>query len=100
MDAAFGARPSSRRDSPRIETRSTAPPEADPLKAMRAASHPGRASTVGEIGALPDFDNVTVGIANVAAYLSVLGERLRDELGPPIFPQLVVGVNVCNPDIH
>jgi hypothetical protein len=46
----------------------------------------GRALTVGEIGALSDFDNVTVRIADVAAYLAVLGNRLRDELGSSTFP--------------
>src|SRR5260221_398338 len=36
--------------------------------------------TVRDVGALSDFDNVTVRIADVAAYLAVLGDRLRDEL--------------------
>ena len=42
--------------------------------------------TVCEIGALSDFDNVAVRIADVAAYLAVLGYRLRDELGSSTFP--------------
>ena len=36
--------------------------------------------------ALPNFYNVAVGIANVAARLAVLGHRLRDELGSSTFP--------------
>src|SRR5580704_12242971 len=47
-----------------------------------AASRPGQALTVREVGALSDFDDVTVRIADVAAYLAVLGNRLGDELGP------------------
>jgi hypothetical protein len=50
------------------------------------ASHPGRPLTVGEIGALSDFDNVTVRIADVAADLAVLGDRLCDELRSSTFP--------------
>jgi len=50
------------------------------------ASHPRRALTVGEIGALSDFDNVTVRIADVAADLAVLGDRLGDELRASTFP--------------
>ena len=46
----------------------------------------GRALTVREVGALSDLDNVTVRVADVAAYLAVLGNRLRDELGPSTFP--------------
>ena len=47
---------------------------------------PGRASAVREVGALSDLDNITVRIADVAAYLAVLGDRLRDELGSSTFP--------------
>jgi hypothetical protein len=36
--------------------------------------------------ALPDFYNIAVRIANVAARLAVFGLRLGDELGPPAFP--------------
>src|SRR5580704_6633427 len=46
----------------------------------------GLASTVCEISALSDLDNVTVRIADVAANLTVLGYRLRDELGSSTFP--------------
>ena len=47
---------------------------------------PGRALTVREIGALSDLDDITVRIADVTANLAVLGNRLRDELGPSTFP--------------
>jgi hypothetical protein len=47
---------------------------------------PGRASTVGEAGALSDLDNISVRIADVAARLAVLGDRLRDELRSSTFP--------------
>jgi hypothetical protein len=46
----------------------------------------GRALTVREGSALPDLDNITVRIADVAANLAVLGYRLRDELGSSTFP--------------
>jgi len=36
--------------------------------------------------ALPNFYDVAVGIANVAARLAVFGLWLGDELGPPTFP--------------
>src|ERR1700685_2329051 len=36
--------------------------------------------------ALPNFNNVTVGISNVTARLAVVGLRLGDELGPSAFP--------------
>ena len=42
--------------------------------------------TVGEVGALSDLDDVTVGIADIAANLAVLGDRLRDEIGSSTFP--------------
>jgi len=45
-----------------------------------------RALAVSEIGALPDLDDIAVRIADVAAYLAILGDRLRDELGSPTFP--------------
>ena len=40
----------------------------------------GRALTVFQVGGLSHLDNVTVGIADVAANLAVLGYRLCDEL--------------------
>src|SRR5580692_1193231 len=49
-------------------------------------SHPGRALTVDSVGALSDFDDVAIGIADVAAYLAVLWNRRRDELGSSTFP--------------
>ncbi len=36
--------------------------------------------------AVPNFYNVTIRIANVAARLTVLGLRLSDELGPSTAP--------------
>src|SRR5436305_9834282 len=56
--------------------------------------------TVREIGALPDLDDVTVGIADVAAYLAVVGYGLRDEFRSPTFPQLVARLNIRNAVIH
>jgi hypothetical protein len=47
---------------------------------------PGRASTVLEVGALSDLDNISVRIADVAARLAVLGDRCRDELRSSAFP--------------
>ena len=47
---------------------------------------PGRASTVLEVGALSDLDNISVRIADVAAYLAVLGDRWRDEFGSSTLP--------------
>jgi hypothetical protein len=44
------------------------------------------ALTVREVGALSDFDDIAVRIANVAAYLAVLGYGFRDELGSSTFP--------------
>src|ERR1700733_3949228 len=49
--------------------------------AFKSASRPGRALTVGKVGALSDFDDIAVRIADVTAYLAVLGYRRRDELG-------------------
>jgi len=37
---------------------------------------PGRASTVREVGALSDLDNISVRIADVAARLAVLGDAV------------------------
>src|SRR5665213_3424433 len=50
--------------------------------------------------ALPNFYNVAVGIANVAARLTVFGLWLGDELGPSNFPQLIARMNIGNADIH
>ena len=36
--------------------------------------------------ALPNFYNIAIGIANVAARLAVFGLWLGDELGSPTFP--------------
>jgi hypothetical protein len=47
---------------------------------------PGLASTVLEVSALSDLDNISVRIADVAARLAVLGDRLRDELRSSTFP--------------
>ena len=43
-------------------------------------------STVDEVGALTYFDDVAVGVADVAAYLAVLGYGRGDELGAAAFP--------------
>src|SRR5277367_3543791 len=56
--------------------------------------------TVGEVGALSDFDNISVRIADVAAYLAILGDRRRDELGPSTFPQFIARLNIRNAEIH
>jgi hypothetical protein len=50
--------------------------------------------------ALPNFYNVAIRIANVAARLAVLGLRLGDELGSSTSPKLITGLNICNADIH
>ena len=55
-------------------------------EAFKSASRPGRALAVLEGGALSDLDNITVRIANIAARLAVLGDRLGDELGSSTFP--------------
>ncbi len=47
---------------------------------------PGRALTVRDVGALSDFDDIAVRVADVAARLAVLGDRLRDELRSSTFP--------------
>ena len=63
-------------------------------------SHPGRALTVRELGALSDLDNIAVRIANVAAYLAILRDRLRDELRSSTFPQFIARLNIRNAEIH
>ena len=65
-----------------------------------APTSPTRALTVLEGRALSDFDNVAVGIADVAARLAVLGDRLRDELRTAALPQFITGLNIRNADIH
>ena len=52
----------------------------------RENAFPGRASTVRLVGALSDLDNISVRIADVAACLAVLGDRLREELRSSTFP--------------
>jgi hypothetical protein len=64
------------------------------------ASYSGRALTVDLVGALSDFDDIAVRIADVAAYLAVLGDRRRDELRSSAFPQFVARLNIRNPEIH
>ena len=49
---------------------------------------------------LPNFYDVAIGIANVAARLAVLGLGLRDELGSSTSPQFIARLNICNSDIH
>src|SRR6202166_1943703 len=67
---------------------------------FKSESHPGRALTVLELGALSDLDNVTVRIADVAANLAVLRDRRREELGSPAFPQFVARLNIRNAEIQ
>src|SRR4051812_15945129 len=55
-------------------------------QAFKSSSHPGRSLTVLHIGALSDLDNVTIRIADIAACLAVLGDRLSDEFGASTFP--------------
>ena len=50
--------------------------------------------------ALPNFYNIAIRIANVAARLAVLGLRLRDELGSSTSPKFITRLNICNADIH
>ncbi len=50
------------------------------------ASYPGRGLTIGEIGALSDFDDIAVRIADVAANLPVFCDRGSEELGSSTFP--------------
>jgi hypothetical protein len=52
--------------------------------------------TLREVGALSDFDDIAVGIADVAAYLAVLGYRLGDELGSSTLPQFIARLNIRN----
>ena len=50
--------------------------------------------------ALPNFYNIAIRIANVAACLAVLGLRLSDELGSSTSPKFITRLNICNADIH
>jgi hypothetical protein len=50
--------------------------------------------------ALPNFYDVAIGIANVAARLTVFGLGLRDELGSSTSPQFIARLNICDADIH
>src|SRR5271169_2570790 len=59
-----------------------------------------RASTVCEVCALSDLDNISVRIADVAARLAVLGDRLRDELRSSTLPQVIAGLNIRDAEIH
>jgi hypothetical protein len=53
----------------------------------RSSLHPSaRALAVGEISTLPDFDNVTIRIADVASNLAVLGYWLGDEVCSSTLP--------------
>src|SRR5580692_2779445 len=61
---------------------------------------PGRASSVLELGALSDLDNVTVRIPDVAACLAVLRDRLGDELRSSAFPECIARLNIRNAEIH
>src|SRR5271168_5468362 len=67
---------------------------------FKCESHPGRALTVLELGALSDLDNITVRIADVAANLAVLGYWLGDELGSSTFPQFIARLDIRNAEIH
>src|SRR4051794_14280764 len=60
----------------------------------------GRVLAVGQVSALSYFDNVTIRVANVAARLAVLWDRLGDELGSPAFPRFVARLNIRDPDVH
>ena len=53
---------------------------------FKSASRPGRALTIGEGSTLSDFDDVAVRIADVAAYLAVLGYWRGEELRSSTFP--------------
>ena len=50
--------------------------------------------------ALPNFYNITIRVANVAARLAVLRLRLRDELGSSTSPKFITRLNIRNADIH
>ena len=50
--------------------------------------------------ALPNFYNIPIGVAYVAARLAVLGLWLRDKLGSSTSPKFITRLNICNADIH
>src|SRR5215469_5593599 len=52
------------------------------------------------VGGLPDFDQMTVGIADVAALLVLVLFRRRQELGTAGAPFGVYGLDVFDPDIE
>src|SRR5580658_2111271 len=58
------------------------------------------ASTIFDVCALSDLDEITVRIADVTANLAVFGNRLRDELGPPTLPEFIARLNVRNAEIQ
>jgi len=68
--------------------------------ALESASRSGRALSVREVGALSDFNDVAVRIADVAANLAVLGYGRRDELGSPALPQLIARLDIRDAKIH
>src|ERR1700691_1009748 len=80
-----------------MSRRASGRPTCAPVPAITPA---GRALPVREVGALSDFDDIAVRIADVAAYLAVLGYRRRDELGSSTFPQFIARLNIRNPEIH
>src|ERR1700744_5197903 len=49
---------------------------------------------------LSNLDNVPVRIPNVAACLTVLLDRLRDELSASTLPQLIARLNIRHAEIH
>jgi hypothetical protein len=49
---------------------------------------------------LPNFYNVAVRIANVAARFPVLGIWLREKLRSSTSPKFVTRLNICDADIH
>ena len=67
---------------------------------MRECFSQAEPSTVLEVGALSDLDNISVRIADVAARLAVLGYRFRDEFGSSTFPQFVARLNIRVADIR
>src|SRR5579862_4089238 len=75
-------------------------PGAAPRALALANIHPRRTLAVLERRALSDLDNVTVRIADVAANLAVLGNRRREDLGSPAFPQFVARLDIRNAEIH
>src|SRR5579864_6044107 len=50
--------------------------------------------------ALPNFYNIAIRIANVAARFAVLGLRLCDKLGSSTSPKVITRLNICNADVH